>query len=130
MIELKHFENVLVSYIRTPDKYGAKLYNEIIYDEIGESIVLKPILTYEKGKKIGIVVAIGPGIIGWSKCMSIDTYDNKLGLHIALKRAMKALTLTYSERIEFIDSAPLSIQEDITKMLERSYKYFQIPDDE
>ena len=137
MLTLKDFKKVLVSYYRKPDKYAAKL---IIYQGIdtdGSSIAIpQAILTYEKGEKKGVLVAIGPGIIGWSLCNSgakyyweLDVFDKKLGLHIALSRAEAASKMSTIEKAEYYDNVPSSMQESFEEMLNRSYRYFQVSEE-
>lgn len=47
----------------------------------------------EEGIKfsVGIVIALGPGAVGWSRRMPMDDSNPKLGLEIALGRAMAAM---------------------------------------
>jgi len=40
------------------------------------------------GRKVGAVVAVGHGLIGWSKCHKNDSFDKDLARRIALGRAM------------------------------------------
>ena len=43
----------------------------------------------EDNQKIGVVVALGKGQIGWSRCQGPDVFDKELGLKIAIGRAKK-----------------------------------------
>lgn len=36
------------------------------------------------GKRIGIIVAIGKGKVGWSKCSTLDDFDKNVGMAIAV----------------------------------------------
>ena len=137
MLTLKDFKKVLVSYYRKPDKYATKL---IIYQGIdtdGSSIAIpQAILTYEKGEKKGVLVAIGPGIIGWSLCNTgagcywkLDVFDKELGLHIALSRAEAVSKMSTIEKAEYYENIPSSLQEKFAEMVDRSYKYFQVPEE-
>ena len=136
MLTLKDFKKVLVSYYRKPDKYATKL---IIYQGIdtdGSSIAIsQAVLTYEKGEKKGVLVAIGPGIIGWSLCnfsakyWEKEVFDKKLGLHIALNRAEAASKMSTIEKAEYYDNVPSSMQESFEEMLNRSYRYFQVSEE-
>ena len=135
MLTLKDFKKVLVTYHRDPDTYGAKLVTYQGIDTDGNpGTVPQAVLTYKKGKKKGVLVAIGPGIVGWSKCndawYSNDIFDKKLGIHIALSRAAALPKMTLVEKSEYYDSVPRSLQNDFAKMVERSFRYFQVPDKE
>lgn len=137
MLTLKDYKKVLVSYYRKPDKYGAKLITYQSVDTDGSPITVpQAILTYEKGEKKGVLVAIGPGIIGWSLCNTgagcywkLDVFDKELGLHIALSRAEAVSKMSAVERTEYYDTVPSSIQEKFAEMVDRSYKYFQVPEE-
>ena len=81
-------------------------------------------------------MAIGPGIIGWSLCNTgsgyyweKDVFDKELGLHIALSRAEAVSKMPVNERIEYYENVPSSMQEKFAEMVDRSYKYFQVPEE-
>lgn len=119
MLTLKDFDGkVLVSYLYSPDK----LVPKISYKMWGPIAELETI----KGKKRGIVVAIGNGIIGWSLCNSEDEFDKAKGLDLALKRAKIAAQLNYRERRSFYQKVPFSLKELFDTMDIRSQKYFQV----
>ena len=137
MLTLKDYKKTLVSYYRNPDKFGAKLITYQSMDADGSPITIpQAVLTYEKGKKKGVLVAIGPGIIGWSLCNTgseyyweKDVFDKELGLHIALSRAEAVSKMPVNERIEYYENVPSSMQEKFAEMVDRSYKYFQVPEE-
>ena len=137
MLTLKDYKKALVSYYRNPDKFGAKLITYQSMDTDGSPITIpQAVLTYEKGKKKGVLVAIGSGIIGWSLCNTgseyyweKDVFDKELGLHIALSRAEAVSKMSAVERAEYYDTVPSSIQEKFAEMVDRSYKYFQVPEE-
>ena len=137
MLTLKDYKKVLVSYYRKPDKYGAKLITYQSMNPDGYPITVpQAVLTHEKGKKKGVLVAIGPGIIGWSLCNTNagcywekDIFDKELGLHIALSRAEAVSKMSITEKTEYYENVPSSIQEKFTEMVDRSYKYFQVPEE-
>lgn len=43
----------------------------------------------DENQKIGIVVALGRGQIGWSRCQGPDKFNKELGIKIAIGRAQK-----------------------------------------
>ena len=137
MLTLKDYKKVLVSYYRKPDKYDAKLITYQSMNPDGSQITIpQAVLTYKKGEKKGVLVAIGPGIIGWSLCNTNagyywekDVFDKELGLHIALSRAEAVSKMSITEKIEYYENVPSSIQEKFTEMVDRSYKYFQVPEE-
>lgn len=137
MLTLKDYKKVLVSYYRNPDKFGAKLITYQSMDTDGSPITIpQAVLTYKKGEKKGVLVAIGPGIIGWSLCNNNaefywkrDVFDKELGLHIALSRAEAVSKMSVNERIEYYENVPSSMQEKFAEMADRSYKYFQVPEE-
>lgn len=137
MLTLKDYKKVLVSYYRKPDKYDAKLITYQSMNPDGSRITIpQAVLTYKKGEKKGVLVAIGPGIIGWSLCNTNagyywekDVFDKELGLHIALSRAEAVSKMSITEKIEYYENVPSSIQEKFTEMVDRSYKYFQVPEE-
>ena len=137
MLTLKDYKKALVSYYRNPDKFGAKLITYQSMDTDGSPITIpQAVLTYEKGKKKGVLVAIGPGIVGWSLCNTNagyywekDVFDKKLGLHIALSRAETVSKMSGTEKIEYYENVPSSMQEKFAEMVDRSYKYFQVPEE-
>lgn len=107
----------------------------------------KVILEYyrdSKGNPQGVVVAIGPGILGWSLCSKFDTFTKEQGKNIALHRAVKARNLSdlkkiyettdedgdileysSSEREEFYVTVPDSLVATWNKIMQRSYIYYK-----
>lgn len=77
----------------------------------------------------GVLVSIGPGIIGWSLCSKHDTFTKRQALNIALSRASKMEKASRTEKTEYYENMPYSLQQLAIKMIERSYAYFKIPDD-
>lgn len=108
----------------------------------------KVILEYyrdNQGNPRGVVVAIGPGIIGWSLCSKYDVFTKEQAKNIALHRAVKAQTLstliedfklydedgnctdelTCSKRDLFYEALPQSLFNTFDKVLQRSYIYYK-----
>ncbi len=56
----------------------------------------------EEGVPFGVVVAIGPGELGWSMCSKKDQWNRKRGLIIAEGRATKGIIW----RIHYMDHCP------------------------
>lgn len=120
MLKLKDFSKVLVEYKRTP----AKLTSYIEYED-GFPVAK---LRYTKGNIKGVVVAIGPNIIGWSLCDKKDKFDIEFGINLALKRAKIAETLSFRNRGRFYSTIPTTMLEEFKRMDDRSEKYFTLPD--
>lgn len=139
MLTIKDFEHVLVSYFSKPDKLVAKINMK---KDVDGNPVPVPCLEVKKGEKKGVLVAIGPGIIGWSKCNTsegynaygeyhyADDFDRARGLDIALGRAQRAALLDPTEREMFYSKVPHSMEEAFEEIKGRSYAYFQINDSE
>lgn len=68
-----------------------------------------------RGKKIGIIVAIGLEKVGYSYCNIMDDFDYEVGLKIARNRAMNG----------FSGPVPVKLRKDYEKMVERSKRYFK-----
>jgi len=90
----------------------------------------KPILIEYKRKGFkrvtGVVVAIGPGIIGWSLCKHPDVFHKQKGFEIALGRAKRVAELGPEDETEYYDKMPFSLHDLALKMHERSVKYFKV----
>ena len=115
-------EKILVEYLYESDKAVAKL----MFDPWGEPHAY---VDYVKGKKIGVCVAIGASIMGWSLCNKLDKYDNALALKIAKSRAKFVASLKPDELEDYYeDNVPVSMGELILKMNARSIKYFKTPE--
>lgn len=48
-----------------------------------------------RGKKIGVVVALGPNQIGYSVCRYPDTFDRATAISLAISRADGTIPITY-----------------------------------
>ena len=84
-----------------------------------------------KGNYKGVVVAIGPDIIGWSLCNPKDTFEKRVGLSLALGRAIKAalMPLTDTKRLAFYETCPFTLNDIFDRMTVRSVAYFQQDED-
>lgn len=142
MLTLKDFPQALVTYHRKPTKYTSKVvYNEM-KDENGFSYTVPTaVIDRVRGEKKGVLVAIGPGIVGWSMCKEPtryfsdlyddgDKFDKAIGMHIAFSRAIKAKELSTYDREMLYDNVPTTLQPAFAEMVDRSFKYFQSPDEE
>lgn len=140
MLTLKDFPNVLVSYLNEPDQLVAKVDYLKLVDPQGNPVA-RAVLETIKGERRGVVVAIGPGIVGWSLCHvkagwgrdgrwhEADKFNKAKGLDLALQRAKISATLDLVGKTSFYQKVPFSIQKEFDKMVERSFHYFQIPDE-
>ena len=79
---------------------------------------------HKKIQKVGVLVSIGYGIIGWSLCHQYDKFDKDMAIHIAISRAEKAIEMSPSERELYYERIPRSIRKKFLKMCERSLKYY------
>ena len=80
----------------------------------------------KKNSVPGLVIAIAPGIIGWSLCNKHDRYSKEKAFQIALSRAEKAAKLDPSERdFSYYDRIPSTLVEIAARVKERSEKYFK-----
>lgn len=123
MLKLNEFGKVLVEFLREDDKLVAVL-------DVNPLGI--PMARVEKirGKKIGVVVAIGDGILGWSLCNSKDEFDKEKGLSIALSRAHYAGSLSIRGREELYQKVPFSMEKLFSKMSERSSRYFKFEEED
>jgi len=71
------------------------------------------------------MVAIGPGIIGWSICDNRDTFNKKIGLRIALERANKAYEMDLDEFEDYLKAIPSTLQSLAAKIIDRSFLYYK-----
>ena len=89
----------------------------------------KPVLIEYKRKGFkrvsGIMVAIGPGIIGWSLCRYPDVFNKQKGFEIALGRAKRAAELALEDGGSYYEKIPFSMIDLAEKMRDRSIKYFK-----
>lgn len=106
--------NMLVHYVHTPPKYEAKVAHK-------NRDIKDAVLVDVGSKRIGVIVAIGPGEIGWSLCNPLDKFDKKYGKQVAVARAEG-----YRENYEeLLAKAPEKIREEIKCMYNRSLNYFK-----
>jgi hypothetical protein len=121
ILTLDDFGKVLVSYLYEPDQLQAV----IEYGKWEPRAVLETV----KGKRKGVVVAVGSGILGWSLCCTSkgDVFDKGKALNIALQRADLASAMDHSERLNFYEKVPFSIIDLFEEMELRSEKYFNNP---
>jgi len=108
---------VLVEYYREKEKHVPVLIQ--IEDDVYErnSIVIK-------GKPIGVVIAIAPGVIGWSLCNNDDVFSKEKAIDLALSRAFLAENMNHEVRNKFYAKIPRSLDKLFAKMDERSQLYF------
>ena len=103
--------------------YEVKLTPYIDYTKLG------PVAKINKVKKpIGIVIAIGPSILGWSLCNKLDVFDKEEAMKLALIRAELIEYLDPSEDLLeglYQDMVPVVLHDLIFNMNERSIKYFK-----
>ena len=123
MLKLNEFNKVLVEFLREDDKFIAVLDT----NSLGIPMAYVQKIT---GKRIGVVVATGDGVLGWSLCNSKDEFDKEKGLSIALSRAHYAGSLSIRGREELYQKVPFSMEKLFNKMLERSSRYFKYEEEE
>ena len=123
MLKLNEFNKVLVEFLREDDKFIAVLDT----NPLGIPMARVQKIT---GKRIGVVVATGDGILGWSLCNSKDEFDKEKGLSISLSRAHYAGSLSIRGREELYQKVPFSMEKLFNKMLERSSRYFKYEEEE
>ena len=128
ILTLKDFDKVLVSYLKNEDKKVAVLNHKMDGPD-AEIVTIK-------GERRAVLVAIAPGVIGWSLCNQKggydrdfvyhmpDRFDKATGISIALKRAQIAAGLSTEGRVSFYEKIPFTLEELADKMHERSYQYF------
>lgn len=111
---------ILIEYLYTKDTFHAvvkkdKWSNEFIAE-----------VQKVKGKPYGVVVAIGPSIMGWSLCNKKDKFDRVKALELAEARA-KLISYVDAEDLEnlYAEEVPFTLSELILKMNDRSIKYFK-----
>ena len=137
-LTLKDFDSkVLVSYLREDDR----LQSAIDYTKPGGP---QAVLEVVKGERIGVVVALGAGIFGWSLCnkkeqlipiidvdgsvtfvrTAGDTFDKAVGLDKALQRAKIAQSLDAEARFSFYKKVPYTLSNLFEEMTERAEIYY------
>lgn len=133
MKDIKSYKNPLIEYIRTPKKTVAKIKNT----KSGKV----PYLTEIGGNPIGVIVAIGPGMVGYSVCNTASKFDyaeigdvklirlaeapDDFSKEVAFDIALSRAEMSPTERLEFLKETPLKIKKRVDKMVERSYAYYK-----
>ena len=95
----------------------------------------------EGSRMVGCVVAIGAGQVGWSVCNPSDRFNKDLAVKIASGRAEKGSSTELPEYRniwvwekdyntgESVDSSKVQLSavlnNEITRMIDRSYKFFK-----
>lgn len=74
---------------------------------------------------IATIVAIGPGIVGWSICDKHDTFVKSVGIDIAFSRAQDLNRMSRREALEYYLNSPETLKNSIIDMYARSYAYFE-----
>ena len=108
---------VLIEYL-----YDTKLVPYIEYNKLGGPRAdIRTIKT-----AIGVVVAIGPSIMGWSLCDKKDTFNKAKALELALLRA-DVVACIPEEALEdfYLHAVPFSLGDLLLRVNERSLKYFK-----
>jgi len=88
-----------------------------------------------RGEPVGVVVAIGRYALGWSLCNSWDVFNKKLGLSMALGRAITAGELGPVAADEYyVRNLPQSLRELFSDVHDRAKYYFKdtsiLPEDD
>lgn len=121
MLTLQSFPKVLVEYKRKPSHLKS-----FVAIEDGVPIAKLQLI---KGATRGIMVSIGPNIIGWALCDKKDKFNLAYGIDLALRRANIAKNLSYRNRNSFYATVPDSMREMFVRMDDRSERYFPIVDE-
>ena len=79
----------------------------------------------KNGKLKGVMVAMDKDVYGWSMCDSKDLFDKDKGVSIAYNRAIKAASMSPSERDVFYNKVPTSMRSLFSKTIERAKKYYK-----
>jgi hypothetical protein len=108
---------VLVEY------YREKTKNVPVLVQIEEGVFERNSIVI-KGRPIGVVVAIAPGVIGWSLCNQDDVFSKEKAIDLALNRAFLAENMNEEVRTKFYAKMPRSLDKLFVKMDERSQIYF------
>jgi hypothetical protein len=77
----------------------------------------------EKGNPVATIVAIAKYCVGWSICHPNDKFQKRFGVEIARQRAIKNRNCPQPPNRKNMSKKLMLVQ--ITKMLERSEKYFK-----
>ena len=69
------------------------VYDKSIRNVIGEPIFMDKYkqewIRVDRGRPIGVIVALSPDKIGWSRCDTRDHFSKRIGKDIAMDRAVK-----------------------------------------
>jgi len=86
---------------------------------------MKALVKYVRGSKnsrVGVVVAIGRGQVGWSRCNNrLDTFDKQRGLVIAMGRAGAYCNVAMTA----LETIPSSMRDAVMDMHNRSQRYYK-----
>lgn len=104
-------ENNLLINIINDDVFDALFKNK---REEDRSMLVKYVRN-DKRAKIGVVVAIGKGQVGWSMCHRLDKFDKAKAIKIAKGRADRGSNVTL----------PGAIFNDYNAMTDRSERFYQ-----
>jgi hypothetical protein len=100
--------NTKVRYVDDEQKLTVEDYmkkNKVIYVFVKNN----------NGNRKGVVCAIGPGQIGWSKCVWYDVWNKHDALSIAIRRAMKPGNIPLDKDLKY----------KFDEMMDRSARYFK-----
>jgi hypothetical protein len=109
-------QNVLIEYL-----YRTKLTSYIDYTKLG------PVAKINKDKfPVGVVIAIGPSVMGWALCDKKDKFNKEKALELALGRADLVACIEEDSLENFyLQAVPFSLGDLLLKMNERSLKYYK-----
>ena len=146
MLKLKDFLNANLQYYYSTDKIIPLVEIKKTKTEGYEIVPKAQRVRIPKG----LVVAIGPGIVGWSMCndsekiitiedpedkdsviiesLKGDSFNKELGIHIALNRANYAATIGAAQREIYYENVPQTLRKLFNKMMEKSYTKFSESD--
>lgn len=79
----------------------------------------------KNGNLKGVVMAIDKGVYGWSMCDSKDRFTKEVGVTLAARRALKALSLDVEDREAFYGKVPQTLQPLFDKIKERAQRYYK-----
>lgn len=84
----------------------------------------------KNGKPVACVVAIGPGMVGYSTCNPKDNFDKEMGRHIAAGRAGIPSDIrdlcSFDELVKRVPSNILSeMYDEVLRMDARSRTYYK-----
>jgi hypothetical protein len=77
----------------------------------------------DNGKRLGMVVAFGPGLVGFSKVHPKEKFDKKLGISVAIARAIDPENLEF--HVSYVNgNIPPEFQYPLERIKIASKKYF------